>query len=75
MNADTLTLAEVAELADVSHDTVRRWCARGLLPSPLPEQGLRRREYRFDRDAVEAALLRVRAAKAVLSGQPQSQPA
>lgn len=46
-----LTLAEVAQFMSVRDQTVRNWCARGLIP-----HGKLGRDLRFDRDQVQAWL-------------------
>ncbi|MDG4784375.1 helix-turn-helix domain-containing protein [Micromonospora sp. WMMD1102] len=49
---DLLTVAEVAEAARVSDETVHRWAREGKLPHIKLPSGLKR----FPRDGVEAML-------------------
>jgi hypothetical protein len=67
MNQPTISLTELAELANVALPTASAWLRKRLLPAPLPER-FRTREYRFDRAAALAAVERILEAKKVLAG-------
>jgi hypothetical protein len=73
MAEDTLSIADIAQMAGVSKSRVSAWIGRGMLPGPLPPDapapyGCRQRGYRFSRQAVVEALAKIRLAKEILRG-------